>query len=307
MSLWSLCEIRRKICKMQELAQMNFITLSISCRITTGITSKRTYAYMHCNACIPFVETRGYICAHLITSTNKHKHKIHILVVGKIRTRHIGRLDGPQARVLHDGVGMGAAERELGGLVRRVGHLVGILVADLLAILLGDDALVLHLVAVLVDLDGLLGGGGRGLLLLDGGGGSGGRGIGLGDDGRGGRRCVLFLGRGHVVVALLGLDGGGGGGGEATVLDLLAGGGVEGTGRRSQSARRAVVGSNSGCEHCGGGNLVVSSCHLRIGLGLLGGRGGGDGATGLDGQRGGIHDGRITMTNGIINEDAVCG
>ena len=45
-----------------------------------------------------------------------------------IRTRNVGGLDGAQARVLHDGIGMRLAVVELGGLVGSVGHLVGILI-----------------------------------------------------------------------------------------------------------------------------------------------------------------------------------
>ena len=140
-----------------------------------------------------------------------------------IRTRNVGRLDGAQARILHDGIGMGPAVAELGGLVGRVGHLVGILVADLLAILLGDDLFVLHLVAVLVDLDGLLGW--LLLLLLGGGGegsgeGCGGRGFGLGGDDGGGR----LGGGGHLALGIVGRRGSSDGRGDAAGLEGKRGG-----------------------------------------------------------------------------------
>ena len=206
-----------------------------------------------------------------------------------IRTRNVGGLDGTQARVLHDGIGMGLAVVELGGLVGRVRHLVGILVADLLAILLGDDLLVLHLVAVLVDLDGLLG---RLLLLLllpgcGSGEGCGGRGIGLGDDG-GSIGSLGLLGYVGVVGvrAVLGLDGGSGSG---TTRDL---------GRAGGTRNRGVVGvvlagiSGSGSSSGGGKDLVGGLVASGDGLGIAAGRSsdGRGAAARLEGKGGGIHD-----------------
>ena len=201
-----------------------------------------------------------------------------------IRTRNVGGLDGTQARVLHDGIGMGLAVVELGGLVRRVRNLVGILVADLLAILLGDDLLVFHLVAVLVDLDGLLGW--LLLLFLLGGGsgseGCGSRGIGLGDDGGG---SIGSLGLGGVGVrAVLGLDGGSGSG---TTRDLGRTGGT-----RNRSMVGVVLAGISGGGSSGGGKdlvggLVASGDGLGVG-GIVGVRGSSDAAR-LEGKRGGIH------------------
>ena len=203
-----------------------------------------------------------------------------------IRTRNVGGLDGTQARVLHDGIGMGLAVVELGGLVGRVCHLVGILVADLLAILLGDDLLVFHLVAVLVDLDGLLG---RLLLLLFPGScccceGCGSRRIGLGDDG-GSIGSLGLLAGGVGVRAVLGLDGGSGSG---TTRDL---------GRAGGTRNRGMVGvalagiSGSGSSSGGGkdlvGGLVASGDGLGVG-GIAGVRGSSDAAR-LEGKRGGIH------------------
>ena len=199
-----------------------------------------------------------------------------------IRTRNVGGLDGAQARVLHDGIGMGLAVVELGGLVGRVRHLVGILVADLLAIFLGDDLLVLHLVAVLVDLDGLLG---RLLLLLrlllGGGEGCGGRWIGLGDDG-GGRIGSLGLLGGGVVAVRLGLDGGSSGSG--TTGDL---------GRAGGARNGSVVGVGVGRSNDGSvGNdlvgIVAGGGHLALGIARSSDCRGD--AARLEGKSGRIHD-----------------
>ena len=207
-----------------------------------------------------------------------------------IRTRNVGGLDGTQARVLHDGIGMGLAVVELGGLVGGVGNLVGVLVANLLPILLGDDLLVLHLVAMLVDLDGLLG---RLLLLLllgggrcrEGGGkGRGGLGIGLGDDGGGrllGGACGVVVSR-----AVLGLDGGGS---SRTGRDLGRAGGTRDRGMVGVGFVAGISGSGRGS---GGKDLGVGLVASGDGLGIAAGRNSSDGrgaAAGLEGKGGGIH------------------